>query len=90
MAKFKTKRALILSRRDEYGTADLKRRVMIRCTYLYREVMLRLNARRITEEYYCLKEKGMFAWEAYGKHKEASKNHLILFDMLLQGTKIVV
>ncbi|KAF8673768.1 hypothetical protein HU200_010626 [Digitaria exilis] len=43
---------------------------MIRCTYLHRELMLRLDARRITEKFYLLKEKGMFSWKAYKKHKE--------------------
>jgi len=49
--KFRNKQALIPCRYDEYGIGDLKRRVMIKCTYLYRELMLRLNARKITETY---------------------------------------
>ena len=69
--KFRNKQALIPCRYDEYGIGDLKRRVMIKCTYLYRELMLRLNARKITETYYIWKEKGMFNWKAYRKHIES-------------------
>jgi hypothetical protein len=69
--KFRNKQALILCRYDEYGIGDLKRRVMTKKTYLYRELMLRLNATKIIEKFYIWKEKGMFNWKAYGKHKES-------------------
>lgn len=70
--KFRNKQALILCRYDDYGIGDLKRRVMTKKkTYLYRELMLRLNATKITEKFYIWKEKGMFNWKAYGKHKES-------------------
>ena len=67
----KTKQALILCRRDEYGITNLNRRAMIKYTYLYRELMLCLDARKITETYYYLEEKGMFSWEAYKEHKDS-------------------
>jgi hypothetical protein len=79
VSKSKTKQALILCRHDEYGIGDLKRRVMIRQTYLYRELMLRLNARKITDTYFCSKEKGLFNWKAYKKHKESIQKS---FDIL--------
>lgn len=47
-----------LCRRDEYGIViNLKKNVMVKCTNLYHELMLRLKARRATGEYYILKEK---------------------------------
>lgn len=71
VARFRTKHTLILCRRNEYGIADVKRRVMIKYTYLHRELMLRLDGRRITEKFNRPKEKGMFNWKAYKKHRES-------------------
>lgn len=71
VAKFRTKQILILCRRNEYGITDIKRNSMIKYTYLYRELMLRLDARKITEKFYRWKEKGMFDWKAYQKHRES-------------------
>ncbi|KAF8660434.1 hypothetical protein HU200_058018 [Digitaria exilis] len=52
---------------------------MIKYTYLYRELMLRIKARRITHEFYLLREKGMLDWEVYGKHRESIRKS---FDSL--------
>lgn len=56
---------MILCRRNEYDIINLKRKAMIKYNYLYRELMLRYEARKITDKYFHLKEKGMFDWEAY-------------------------
>lgn len=58
-------------RRNEFGVSNVKQRTMIKCTYLYRELMLRLKARKITYNFYRLREKGMLNWRAYGKHRES-------------------
>jgi hypothetical protein len=81
-------KGLTLCRHDPYGITDLNRRVMIKKNN--REVMLRINARKITAEYFDLNKKGLLSWEAYKEHKKTSKNHLVFFVMLSQGTKIVV
>jgi len=43
---------------------------MIKQTCLYREVMLRVKASKITAEYFDLKKKGLLSWEAYKEHRE--------------------
>lgn len=65
-----SKGRLTLCRRDEYGITDLNRRVMIKETYLYRELRLRLDRRKLTAEYLDLKKQGMLSWEAYNEHRE--------------------
>ncbi|KAK3141142.1 hypothetical protein QOZ80_4BG0330070 [Eleusine coracana subsp. coracana] len=60
-----------LCRHNEYGIINLKKKVMVKCTYLYHELMLRLDARKATEMYIILKEKGMFSWPAYKEHRES-------------------
>jgi hypothetical protein len=79
VAKSRVKQSLALCRHDEYGIGNLKRRVMIKQSYLYKELMLRLEGRKITEKYYCLNEKGMFNWKTHGKHKESMRKS---FDFL--------
>ncbi|KAG0548145.1 hypothetical protein BDA96_01G141500 [Sorghum bicolor] len=61
---------LTLCRHDEYGITDLTRRVMIKETYLYRELRLRLAGRKLSAQYLDLKKKGMLRWEAYKEHRE--------------------
>ncbi|PUZ49513.1 hypothetical protein GQ55_7G332000 [Panicum hallii var. hallii] len=63
-----------LCRHDEYGISDVKKRVMLKKTYVYRELMLRLRARKITAEYYSLKQRGLFSWAAYQEHRESIQN----------------
>jgi hypothetical protein len=62
-----------LCRRNEFGTINLQRKVMIKQTYLYREWMLRIESRKITEKYYNLEEKGLLGWEAFKENKESIK-----------------
>ncbi|KAF8651639.1 hypothetical protein HU200_063148 [Digitaria exilis] len=52
---------------------------MVKYNYLYRELLLRYEARKITGIFFLLKEKGMFNWEAYKEHRESIKNS---FDIL--------
>ncbi|TVU44583.1 hypothetical protein EJB05_04028, partial [Eragrostis curvula] len=60
-----------LCRHDEFGIANLKKRCMVKQTNLYREFMLRLRARKITQEYYDLTKQGLFSWPAYMEHRES-------------------
>lgn len=46
---------------------------MVKGTYLYREFMLRLDVRRLTQQYYDLKEQGLHTWAAYDEHKKSIK-----------------
>lgn len=64
-------KGMILCRRNEYGISNVKRGVMIKPTYLCRELILRLVSRKITEEYLLLEEKGMLNWEAYKENRES-------------------
>ncbi|KAJ1272877.1 hypothetical protein BS78_06G236300 [Paspalum vaginatum] len=64
---------LTIVRHDEYGITDLRRKVPIKRTNLFREVKLRIRARVLTREYFGLKAKGMHSWEAYEEHRESIK-----------------
>lgn len=46
---------------------------MVKGTYLYREFMLRLDVRRLTQQYYDLKEQGLHTWATYDEHKKSIK-----------------
>uniref|UniRef100_A0A0E0PFC3 Uncharacterized protein n=1 Tax=Oryza rufipogon TaxID=4529 RepID=A0A0E0PFC3_ORYRU len=60
---------LTFCRRDEYGITDMPRQVMIKQTYLFRELKLRFAGRRIDNEMKILHEQGMYDWEEYNEHK---------------------
>ncbi|TVU16567.1 hypothetical protein EJB05_40138 [Eragrostis curvula] len=62
-----------LCRRDEYGVVNLKKKVMVKGTNLYREFRLRLEARKLTEAYNLLKGRGLVSWAAYEEHRESIK-----------------
>lgn len=62
---------------------------MIKKTYLYRELRLRLDGRKLTAEYLDMKKQGMLSWEAY-EHREDIHESFGFLVMLLQGIKTVV
>lgn len=62
-----------LCRRNEFGTINLQQKVMIKQTNLYREWMLRIDSRKIAEEYYNWELKGMLSWEAFKENRESIK-----------------
>ncbi|KAJ1297427.1 hypothetical protein BS78_01G375400 [Paspalum vaginatum] len=61
---------------NEYGITDLRRKVTIKPTYLFREVRLRLEARLLSRQYTSLIAEGMRGWEAYKEHQESFKRSL--------------
>ena len=69
-----TPQRFTLCRRDEHGITNLKKRVVVKSSYLHRECKLRLKARKITQEYILLKQQGLHSWAAYKEHGESIQN----------------
>ncbi|KAJ1273515.1 hypothetical protein BS78_06G286600 [Paspalum vaginatum] len=60
---------------------------MIKCTYLFREVKLRIHARVLTRLYYRLIAKGMCDWEAYQEHQASIKRSFNTLRCILTSYK---
>jgi len=76
-----------LCRRNEFGTINLQRKVMIKQTYLYREWILRIDSRKIAEKYYHLEEKGLLGWEAFKENRESIKKSCDIIDRAFDSYK---
>jgi hypothetical protein len=53
------RKGFTICRRNEYGLINLKKKCVVKETHLYRELLLRLRVRPITQEIYDLRKKGL-------------------------------